>query len=314
MRGLLAGTLAGSVWGLALVVPAAIPEVSAVHLAFARMLGFGIISALSLWGAPLKAIRETLRRHFGNLLVLALLGHSLYYACLCVSVRWAGVILSSLILGILPLAGSLLANWIGLRSDRVSFRKLILPAILICLGMFASQWTPDGVPEGVIGKQEHLVPGVLLATLCTVMWALYAVWNGTLLRTRKDINPRIWTGLMGVFAGLTSPILSFVGARALGEAPLLEQLADPQILKLWLIGAVVLGTGPSWLSNWAWNRCSQLLPTALATQLIVFETISAIFCAWILEARLPRVHELVALTLCVVGVVFGVRLFAQRSA
>jgi drug/metabolite transporter (DMT)-like permease len=50
---------------------------------------------------------------------------------------------------------------------------------------------------------------------------------------------------------------------------------------------LTLGLCASWLGTLLWNRASKLLPTALAGQLIVFETLAAFAYAFIWRGALP---------------------------
>jgi drug/metabolite transporter (DMT)-like permease len=63
----------------------------------------------------------------------------------------------------------------------------------------------------------------------------------------------------------------------------------------------------SWLGTLCWNAASQRLPTALAGQLIVFETLSALAYAFVLRGQWPEPLTLIGIGLLVVGVIAGVR-------
>jgi drug/metabolite transporter (DMT)-like permease len=56
-----------------------------------------------------------------------------------------------------------------------------------------------------------------------------------------------------------------------------------------------------------WNAASQRLPTALAGQLIVFETLSALAYAFVLRGQWPEPLTLIGIGLLVFGVIAGVR-------
>ena len=62
-----------------------------------------------------------------------------------------------------------------------------------------------------------------------------------------------------------------------------------------------------------WNRASQRLPTALAGQLIVFETLAALGYAFMLRGEPPAAATLAGITLLVIGVLLGVRAFAEAG-
>jgi len=72
---------------------------------------------------------------------------------------------------------------------------------------------------------------------------------------------------------------------------------------------LAIGFCASWLGTLLWNRASQLLPTTLAGQLIVFETVAALLYAFVLRATLPTVPVLAGATLLVTGVMLGMQVF-----
>jgi drug/metabolite transporter (DMT)-like permease len=69
-----------------------------------------------------------------------------------------------------------------------------------------------------------------------------------------------------------------------------------------------IGLLASWLGTLCWNAASQRLPTALAGQLIVFETLAALLYAYLWRGRWPEPLALAGVALLVVGVLWGVRL------
>jgi drug/metabolite transporter (DMT)-like permease len=66
----------------------------------------------------------------------------------------------------------------------------------------------------------------------------------------------------------------------------------------------------SWLGTLCWNAASQRLPTALAGQLIVFETLAALTYAFCLRGQWPEPLTLAGIALLVVGVIGGLRVKA----
>jgi drug/metabolite transporter (DMT)-like permease len=68
-----------------------------------------------------------------------------------------------------------------------------------------------------------------------------------------------------------------------------------------------IGLFASWLGTLCWNEASQRLPTRIAGQLIVFETLSALAYAFALRRELPSVHTLAGIALLVAGVGWALR-------
>lgn len=75
-----------------------------------------------------------------------------------------------------------------------------------------------------------------------------------------------------------------------------------------------IGLGASWLGTLCWNRASQLLPTSIAGQLIVFETLAALLYAFLLRGEVPDGGTLAGIALLIAGVVLGIRALPSRPA
>jgi drug/metabolite transporter (DMT)-like permease len=73
---------------------------------------------------------------------------------------------------------------------------------------------------------------------------------------------------------------------------------------------MAIGLFASWLGTLCWNAASQRLPTALAGQLIVFETLAALAYTFALRGQWPEPLTLAGIALLVTGVVGGVRVKA----
>jgi drug/metabolite transporter (DMT)-like permease len=73
-----------------------------------------------------------------------------------------------------------------------------------------------------------------------------------------------------------------------------------------------IGLFASWLGTLCWNEASQRLPTTLAGQLIVFETLAALAYVFALRARWPEPAVALGVVLLVAGVAWAVRVAAPR--
>ena len=63
-----------------------------------------------------------------------------------------------------------------------------------------------------------------------------------------------------------------------------------------------------------WNEASQRLPTTLAGQLIVFETLAALTYAFVLRGRWPPAQTLAGVALLVGGVIWALRIRPEPIA
>jgi drug/metabolite transporter (DMT)-like permease len=75
-----------------------------------------------------------------------------------------------------------------------------------------------------------------------------------------------------------------------------------------------IGLLASWLGTLCWNEASQRLPTSLAGQLIVFETLAALAYAFVLRAQMPGPVTLAGVALLVAGVLWALRVRPEPLA
>ena len=80
-----------------------------------------------------------------------------------------------------------------------------------------------------------------------------------------------------------------------------------KFLILMLIAGVVCG----WMGAALWNAMSERLPTALAGQLIVFETIFSVIYAHIWRGQWPTVSMVIGMVMLLLGVLAAMRVFRQ---
>ena len=85
------------------------------------------------------------------------------------------------------------------------------------------------------------------------------------------------------------------------------QLAATPGLGVFLLMAVVIGFGASWLSMVLWNVASQRLPASLCGQLIVSETLFALAYDALWSQAWPGGMQLAAAALFALGIVAAIR-------
>jgi drug/metabolite transporter (DMT)-like permease len=68
-----------------------------------------------------------------------------------------------------------------------------------------------------------------------------------------------------------------------------------------------VGLFASWLGTLCWNEASQRLPTTVAGQLIVFETLAALAYAFVLRHAWPAPLTAVGIALLIAGVAWALR-------
>lgn len=76
---------------------------------------------------------------------------------------------------------------------------------------------------------------------------------------------------------------------------------------------VIIALLSSWVGTLCWNEASQRLPTSIAGQLIVFETLAALGYAFLLRGQWPAPLTLAGIALLIVGVLWAVRVRPVRD-
>ncbi|WP_300710864.1 DMT family transporter [Limnohabitans sp.] len=302
---------AGMMWGLVFVGPLMLPEYPAALHTFGRYLAFGVI-ALPLAFLDRAELRRLTRADWLAALRLAAIGNVLYYLFLASAIQRAGGALPTMVIGTLPVVIAVSANVLNHQRDgRFPWRKLTPALALILLGIACVnhvEWT--ALLQNPQADTGRYITGAVLALGAVACWTWYPLKNADWLRGHPERNPRVWAtaqglatlplalmgyGLFWIWQGLTEAAFPMpLGPRPLAFAGLM----------------MAIGLFASWLGTLCWNAASQRLPTALAGQLIVFETLSALAYAFMLRGQWPAPLTLAGIALLVAGVIAGVRVKA----
>jgi len=242
-------------------------------------------------------------------LKLAAIGNLLYYALLAASIQRAGGPLPTIMIGTLPVVIAISSNLRDARRDgRMSWLKLAPSLLLIAAGIalvnhaeLALLRAANDVDPG------RYALGALLAVGAVACWTWYPIRNADWLRAHADRSPRTWATAQGV---ATLP-LAALGLLVLmpwlatrGEAFALPLGPTP----LAFIGLMLaVGLLASWLGTLCWNEANQRLPTSVAGQLIVFETLAALAYAFALRGQMPPSTTFAGIALLVAGVLWALR-------
>jgi drug/metabolite transporter (DMT)-like permease len=107
-----------------------------------------------------------------------------------------------------------------------------------------------------------------------------------------------------------------IGAASLllAHAGVTEAAAPGRDWALFWLYNGLLALGASVIGNQLWNIASRRLPVTLTGQLILFETVSAMLYGFLWRAQAPRMLELLAIALLVLGVTWSVRLHAAPAS
>ena len=294
--GVLCGMGAGALWGLVFLAPQLLHDFGPLHLSAARYLLYGLMAAALLAPRWRRVSASLGARHWWQLHGLALVGNSLYYVLLCTGVQQGGIAMTSLVIGFLPVAVTVIGSRV---QDAVPLRVLA-PSLLMCVvgALFISAQSLLGTP---LGGGAHPMLGLLAAVGALASWTTFAVANARCLQGLPGVSAQDWNLLTGITTGLQS----------LALLPLAWWLEPaPHTLEAWsrfaVVSLAVAGLA-SIVGNALWNRMSRLLPLTLVGQMILFETLFALLYGFAWEQRWPTGLETGALCCVVLGVVLCMR-------
>ncbi|MDC7690590.1 DMT family transporter [Vogesella indigofera] len=306
---------AGLMWGLVFVGPLLLPEYPAALQSVGRYLAFGLIALPLAWLDRVR-LRELTRDDWLEALKLAAIGNLLYYLCLASAIQRAGAPLPTMIIGTLPVVIAVSANLRDQRRDgRLPWRQLWPSLLLIGVGIGCV----NSVELAALQREEsgdlgRYLSGALLATVAVACWTWYPLRNADWLCHHPGRSPRSWATAQGV-ATLPLALLGYAllwGGMAVADSPFAMPFGPRPLVFLGLMA--VIGLFASWLGTLCWNEASQRLPTALAGQLIVFETLAALGYAFLLRGEWPAPLTLLGIALLVAGVLSALRVKPQAVA
>jgi len=319
-KNLLAGTGfalgAGSMWGLVFVVPLLLPQYPASLLSAARYLAFGLV-ALPLAWFDRRALGALTHADWRAALALGVVGNLLYYLFLAAAIQRAGAPLPTMLIGTLPVVIAVVSNLrergsvAATHAGRLPWRRLVPSLALIGAGIalvhHAELLRLHADPAADLARYGL---GALLGLGAVVCWTWYPIRNAEWLRAHAGRSPRTWATAQGV-ATLPLAALGFgtfwvwQAAGAPHGAPF-EMPFGPTPGRF--VGLMLaMGLLASWLGTLCWNEASQRLPTTLAGQLIVFETLAALAYALALRGEAPPAATLAGAALLVAGVAWALR-------
>ena len=314
---LLAGTgfalAAGLTWGLVFVVPLLLPQYPAPLLSAARYLAFGLV-ALPLAWLDRRALAALTRADWRAALALGVVGNLLYYLFLAAAIQRAGAPLPTMLIGTLPVVIAIVANLRGrgagaaAHAGRLPWRRLAPSLALIGAGIaLVNRAELLRLHADPAADALRYALGALLALGAVACWTWYPIRNAEWLRAHPERSPRGWATAQGL-ATLPLALVGYAvtwAVFAAGDSGFPMPFGPRPWHFVGLMAAI--GLFASWLGTLCWNEASQRLPPAIAGQLIVFETLSALAYAFALRGQWPAPATLAGIALLVAGVLWALR-------
>lgn len=309
--GILCALGAGLLWGLVFIAPLMLPDYPGIVLSFGRYVAFGLIALFPAF-FDREQIAILSKADWLVAFKLSLVGNLVYYAALASAIQLADAPLPTMLIGTLPVVIAVCSNWApGLPAERVAWRRLAPSLAIIFVGLMLVNASELAHLDGKRSSADYAW-GCVIAVGAVAAWTWYPIMNARHMKTHPHIRPSTWSTAQGL-ATLPLALLGFAAYGAYGAATG-NPYAFPfgarpgQFVGLML----VIGLCASWLGTLLWNRASQHLPTALAGQLIVFETLAALSYAFLWHGAMPTMQVLTGIVLLCLGVVLGVRIFRSR--
>jgi len=287
LPGIACGMGAGALWGLVFLAPELAGMFRPLELTIGRYLAYGLMALAMVAPRLPRLMRQISWPGLVALLWLSLAGNTVYYFLLSAAVQMGGIAMTSLIIGFLPVAVTI----IGSRDhDAVPLIRLA-PSLLLCAGGgLCIGW--QAAAQAGVGQ----LVGMAAAVGALICWTAYAVGNARWLVRLHTISAQDWNLLIGVMTGAQAlclvPVALMVGIAPHGGADWVR------------FGAVSFGVAllASIAGNALWNRMSRLLPLTLVGQMILFETLFALLYGFVWEGRWPTRYEVGAFALLVASI------------
>lgn len=299
------GGMAGALWGAVIVAPSLIPEVHPVVISCVRFLLYGLFATLLALPTARSLISRLTRQDQLLLLELALTGNLVYFILLSAAVQYAGVATASLINGLIPVAVMLM----GRRFSQASRCSMLFALALIITGII---WINlPAVMQAIRGEGSmRQVLGAAYAGLGVLSWSWFALRNAQQLKAGR-FTPREWSTLLGITTGFAALLLSAM--VILTQPQLLPSNLATERLSTFIVTALFMAIGGSWVANALWNASAQRLPVSIGGQMIVFETLCALVYSYLLAQALPDFKEVFGVVLLLGGVFWTIRAEARST-
>lgn len=267
-----------------------------------RYLAYGLIAVLLIAPRWRRVTAALDWKAWRALAWLSLAGNIVYFVFLVVSVHFAGVGASALIVGMVPVV---VALW-GLKDkDSPPLSRVAPPIALAALAVGLIGWESMSQTTGATHDGVQTLIGLACALAALLSWSAFAVGNSRWMGRLPDVSPHEWSLLTGVVTGGLALLLVIPAMLTMG-------VWSSEVWVRFIGVSLGVAVFASIIGNAFWNQASRLLPLTMLGQMIVSETLFAFLYGFLWEGRGPTAIEIVAMIMMVVSVVWCVR--AHRPA
>jgi drug/metabolite transporter (DMT)-like permease len=274
-----------------------------MQLAAGRYVAYGLFALPMVWPHWRRYLDVLGKREWIALFYLSILGNILYYVLLAAAVQLGGVAMTSLVIGFLPVAVTI----IGSRDKgAVPLTRLLPSLFLSAAGILCIGW--ESLGKASAGAFAAQALGLLCAFGALASWTTFAVSNSRWLGRLEHVSGHDWSLLLGIVTGAQALVL--IPPALLFETT--SQSGTQWLLFGGVAAAVALFS--SIIGNGLWNRMSRLLPLTMVGQMILFETLFALLYGFLWDQRLPSVLEGAAILFVLASVLTCLAAHRPREA
>lgn len=307
IKGTLLALCACLVWGFIFVIPSYIVGFDAFETALGRHFVYGSLSTIILLCSLARKKMKFPWLIWKTAFLFSLLTNMIYYSCVVMGIRHSTPAITALILGLSPVAISFYGN---LMKKEVSFKSLIIPAILTVIGLILINLP---VFEGDLWNKEYLL-GLTTTMVALVIWSWYIVANADFLKKHPEICGQSWATATGATTFFWVLILGTGYETWHGAASFSRFLTPSPELWTFVGGCLILGLFCSWVGASLWNKASSMLPISFAGQLTVFETIFGVVFIYAFQQSYPSFEEFIGICLMLTAILYATGLTALKPA
>jgi len=183
--------------GTVFVAPEVAGTFGPLQLTIGRYLCYGVIAAALLAPRWRSLVASLSWQQWLLLSGFAFAGNTLYYVLLSTAVQTGGIAMTSLVMGFLPVAVTI----VGSRDQGAVPLGRLFPSLALCLaGSLCIGW--QALAGAAVSSAASRMVGLSCAVGAMVSWTIYAVCNARSLSRLRHVSAHEWNLLTGIVTGV----------------------------------------------------------------------------------------------------------------